>query len=229
MTYTLGELASLINAELHGDQDIKITNIATLTSAGSGDISFLANRRYVNQLADTSASAVVLGPDDMNLCPVAGLVVEDPHLSFARIVQLFHPPEAVQAGIDKSAHIDTTSDIAATAFIGPHVVIGMQTIVNDNVSIGAGCVIGDSVTIGDNCRLYPNVFIGNNSVIRSHTVIYAGNRIGRMSTQRLSKGRVRCKCCRKSMQRLKRGTQIHYRCLATHAAGRCYNRGKCKV
>lgn len=178
MSYTLGELASLINAELHGDQDIKITNIATLTSARSGDISFLANRRYVNQLAGTSASAVVLGPNDMDLCPVASLVVDDPHLAFARITRLFYPPEKVEPGIDKNAIIDESADIAASACIGPNVVIGRQTVINDNVSIGAGCVIGDSVTIGGNSRLYPNVFVGSHSVLGQNIIIHPGAVIG---------------------------------------------------
>lgn len=40
-------------------------------------------------------------------------------------------------------------------------------------------------------------------------------------TKPLAPGRVRCLCCSRSMQRLKRGSQMHYACLTDHVTGRC--------
>jgi acetyltransferase-like isoleucine patch superfamily enzyme len=56
------------------------------------------------------------------------------------------------------------------------------TIIYPNVKLGKGCVIEDFVIIGAPPRgSNPGelkTIIGDNAVIRSHTVIYAGNRIG---------------------------------------------------
>lgn len=63
------------------------------------------------------------------------------------------------------------NNISKTAIIHPHVRLGENCIVEDFAIIGApphGSKPGDLETV-----------IGDNAVIRSHTVIYAGNRIGR--------------------------------------------------
>lgn len=60
--------------------------------------------------------------------------------------------------------------IAKTAVIHPHVVLGKNVVVEDFCIIGClpvGKKPGELTTI-----------IGDNAIIRSHTVIYAGNRIG---------------------------------------------------
>ena len=60
--------------------------------------------------------------------------------------------------------------IAQTAVIYPHVILGKNVVVEDFCIIGClpgGSKLGELTTI-----------IGDNAVIRSHTVIYAGNRIG---------------------------------------------------
>lgn len=60
--------------------------------------------------------------------------------------------------------------VSKTAIIHPGVIFGKGCVVEDFVIIGAppkGCVPGELETL-----------IGDNAVIRSHTVIYAGNKIG---------------------------------------------------
>jgi acetyltransferase-like isoleucine patch superfamily enzyme len=56
------------------------------------------------------------------------------------------------------------------------------TIIYPNVKLGKGCIIEDFVIIGTppkGCEPGElETIIGDNAVIRSHTVIYAGNRIG---------------------------------------------------
>lgn len=55
-------------------------------------------------------------------------------------------------------------------------------IIYPNVRLGKGCIIEDFVIIGAPPRGYDpgalETVIGDNAVIRSHTVIYAGNKIG---------------------------------------------------
>jgi len=61
--YRLAEIVQRFGGELLGDTDVRITQVATLETAGPGQISFYANSRYRRQLEQTRADAVILGTD----------------------------------------------------------------------------------------------------------------------------------------------------------------------
>lgn len=84
----LDALAQQLDAQLHGDGDIVITGVASMHSAKTGQITFLSDSRYREQLAGTQASAVVLTEADLPYCQVAALVVKNPYLTYARMAQL---------------------------------------------------------------------------------------------------------------------------------------------
>lgn len=60
--------------------------------------------------------------------------------------------------------------------------VSKTAIIHSGVKLGKGCVIEDFVIIGVRPQGYDDAdmgtIIGDNAIIRSHTVIYAGNRIG---------------------------------------------------
>src|SRR3990172_517711 len=60
--------------------------------------------------------------------------------------------------------------------------ISKTAIIHPNVKLGKNCIIEDFVIIGTTPKGYNigeiETVIGDNAVIRSHTVIYAGNQIG---------------------------------------------------
>lgn len=62
MSFTLGEIASEIGAELRGDPAIEIKGPATLETAESGDITYITSRKFSRQLETTGASAVIAYP-----------------------------------------------------------------------------------------------------------------------------------------------------------------------
>ena len=62
MAVSLKELAAAIGAELAGDGELQIGGVNTLEDAAPGQISFLANPRYAQQLQTTKASAVIVSP-----------------------------------------------------------------------------------------------------------------------------------------------------------------------
>ena len=178
MTLTLGEIARHIDAELYGDPECKIHGINTLQKASQGEISFFSNRRYAVYLKSTSASAVILGREDMDLCPTSTLVVENPYLGYACTARLLYPIPEHKPGIDASAQIHPSAKINPTAFIGPNVTIGANSDISGNVYIGAGCVIGENVTIGPKCRLYANVVIYDGVKTGEYVILHSGVVIG---------------------------------------------------
>ena len=59
----LAEVARKLGCRLEGPADAEIRGVAGIESAGPGQITFLANRRYFPLLKTTRASAVLIGRD----------------------------------------------------------------------------------------------------------------------------------------------------------------------
>lgn len=76
--------------------------------------------------------------------------------------------------------------ISSKARIGTNVKIGDNTIVYDNVVIGDDSIICNDCILGEPLNSYyydldyenPELVIGKNSLIRSHSIFYAGSRLG---------------------------------------------------
>ena len=77
--------------------------------------------------------------------------------------------------------------ISPSAKIGNNVRIGDRTIIYDNVEVGDNTTICNDCVIGEPLNAYysegerydnPKTIIGSDSLIRSHTIIYAGNTMG---------------------------------------------------
>jgi UDP-3-O-[3-hydroxymyristoyl] glucosamine N-acyltransferase len=159
MSYTLGEIAETIGAELKGDPGCEIRNITTLEKAGTGDITFFSNRRYAHFLKATRASAVILKQEDAGLSPTATLILDNPYLGYAYTARLFHPDEQVTPGIHPLTDIDPDARIHPTACIAAHVSIGKNTVIAERVFIGSGSVIGRNVMVGADTRLVARVVV----------------------------------------------------------------------
>jgi UDP-3-O-[3-hydroxymyristoyl] glucosamine N-acyltransferase len=178
MAVTLGELAQCTGAQLQGDASVAINGIATLDSAGPGDLAFLYNRRYRKFLAVTGASAVLLTPDDAPNCPVAALVMENPYLGYARAALRLAPPRTFAAGIHPSASVAESAVIEKTASVGPNCVIGDGAQIGEHVVLEAACHIGAGVRIGGYTHLYANVTLYHGVGVGSRCIMHSGVVIG---------------------------------------------------
>lgn len=173
----LDALAQQLDAQLHGDGAIVITGVASMHSAQSGEITFLSDSRYREQLGDTQASAVVLTAADLPYCQTAALVVRNPYLTYARMAQLMDSTPAPAQDIAPSAAIADDALLGANVSVGANAVIESGAVLGDNVAVGAGCFIGKQARIGAGTRLWANVTVyhrvelGENCLIQSGAVI----------------------------------------------------------
>jgi len=175
---SLGQLATRFGLVLRGDPDVIVDRVATLSGAGPGAVSFLANAKYRQTLASTQASAVVLEADDLEGCPSAALISKYPYADYARIAACLYPTPTAEPGIHPSAVIDASAQVAATAAIGPQVVIGAGVLIGERVQIGAGCVLEDGVSVGADTRLAPRVTVYRQVRIGARCVLQAGCVLG---------------------------------------------------
>ncbi|MBS0387038.1 MAG: UDP-3-O-(3-hydroxymyristoyl)glucosamine N-acyltransferase [Proteobacteria bacterium] len=178
MGLTLGELAVRFGCELRGDAAAQVVRVGTLSGAGPGELSFLANPQYRSQLKDTRAAAVVLDAASAPMCPAAALIHSNPYATYARIAAQLHPEPPADTGVAPGAQIDASARIAATASIGAGVVIGPRCSIGERVRIGAGCVLGADVRVGDDCRLHARVTLESGTELGARVHVQSGAVIG---------------------------------------------------
>lgn len=176
--WPLGRLAEQLGAELRGDPDRVVRAIAPLAAAGEGELSFLTNRRYLEDLRTTRASAVILGPGDVDASPTAVLVLSNPYLGYARAAGLMAEPPAVTPGIHPSAVVDPAADVSPEASIGPLAVVGSRAGVGARARIGPGSVVGPEAVIGCETRLAANVTICRGARIGERCLLHPGAVVG---------------------------------------------------
>lgn len=173
----LAELATLLDCELRGDGNVEITRAAPIESAATGDVTFVANRRYMRFLDGLTASAVIL-PVDAPDVAVTSLRTADPYLAFARAVEHFHRPVPFPSGIHPTAQIASTARIGANAAIGAYAVIGDHVHIGVDARIAPHVVIYPQVSIGDRFLAHAHVTVRERVRIGSDVILHAGAVIG---------------------------------------------------
>ncbi|NOX67722.1 MAG: UDP-3-O-(3-hydroxymyristoyl)glucosamine N-acyltransferase [Gammaproteobacteria bacterium] len=178
MRAKLGELAARFGCELIGDPQVEVCRVSTLSDAGPGSVSFLANAAYTSQLRTTTASVVIVTASDVDACPTAVLITDDPYLTFARIASVLYPPTPVDPGVHASAVISTSAQVAASAQISASVVVGEDAVIGEDVFVGPGCVIGDCCSLDTASRLVANVTLVQNVTVGKRTIVHPGAVLG---------------------------------------------------
>ena len=177
MQKTLAEIAELVGGEVVGDKKLVITGVNGIQEAKEGELTFVANSKYVPIAKETKASAIIISRD-MSIPGKTVIFTDNPSSAFTEVISLF----ASEAKSNFKG-IHSSAVISEDAFIGNNVSIGPNVIIEEGVSVGDDCIvyggvfIGIKATIGQSCIFYPNVVImdrceiGNNVIIHSQTVI----------------------------------------------------------
>lgn len=147
-------IASLINAELIGNDTAEVTGINEIHSVEEGDIVFVDHPKYYIKCLNSAATFIIINTKTEAPPGKTLLIVEDPFDAYSKIVKYFNPV------------------IAAVKMISDTAVIGKDTIVMPNV------YIGHKVIVGDNCIIHPNVSIYDNCIIGNNVVVHSGSAIG---------------------------------------------------
>ena len=174
--FRLDEIVARLGGVLEGDGSVVVTQIAPLATAGAGQIAFLVNPKFRQQLQRTQAAAVIVPPRFSAETILPRIVHANSYAYYARVVALLNPGPLRPRGIHPTAVVHSVHP--ASASIGEHVVVGAGVQIGENVTLYPGCVVGDYVSIGDDSIIYPNVVIYRDCVIGKRAVIQAGAIIG---------------------------------------------------
>lgn len=152
------EMAEFAKGRLIGDPRLLIDGVCHLHRPESGKLCFATTPDVIESDPTTAGALLLAPPGAEGLIGGTAILVDQPRLAFARIVQqFFRPPTS--SGIAGSARISDSAKLSP------------------DVAIGEGCVIGPGVSLGPGTRLQHNVVlasgvqIGRDSIIGSNTVI----------------------------------------------------------
>ncbi|EHJ9988093.1 TPA: UDP-3-O-(3-hydroxymyristoyl)glucosamine N-acyltransferase [Vibrio parahaemolyticus] len=174
---TLAELATITGGELFGDESLVVGRVAPMDKAQEGDVTFLSNQKYAKHLSECKATVVMVKAEHKDQCAGNALVVADPYVAFARVVQAMDTTPKPAEDIAPSAVIASDVKMGENVAIGANAVIETGVELGDNVVIGAGCFIGKNAKLGNNTKLWANVTIyhevslGDDCLVQSGTVI----------------------------------------------------------
>jgi UDP-3-O-[3-hydroxymyristoyl] glucosamine N-acyltransferase len=174
----LVEIAQKLGCTIDGDADLEITGVAGIEEAQPGELTFLANRKYVRALETTRASAILITRDETRP-RIAALRSTNPYLDFARAIELFYPAPHYAPSVHPTALIADSAEIGVGAHIGPYcyiaddVKIGSHAVLHSFVSIYRGARIGDDffahshACVRENCSIGHRVLLQNGVVVGS--------------------------------------------------------------
>src|SRR5437667_222317 len=96
----LEQIAALTKGTLMGRPDLVITGVAGLSEASPGDLSFVAGEAASSESTSTRAAALLV-PRPIDGLGCAQIVVPNPALAMAQVVEKFFVPQRPAIGVSK--------------------------------------------------------------------------------------------------------------------------------
>ncbi|MBU1042979.1 MAG: UDP-3-O-(3-hydroxymyristoyl)glucosamine N-acyltransferase [Candidatus Omnitrophica bacterium] len=178
MKKTLNEIAQLIDGSVVGDGNIEIFGVCGIKEAKQGEITFIANPKYISLMDHTNASAIITTPD-IKVSSKPLILTQNPSLAFAKLLTLVAPNEYDHyKGVHPTAVIGKNVKLGKNVSIDPFVVMEDNSELGDNSVLCAGVFIGHSTKIGCKTIVYPHVSIRERMVIGNRVIIHSGTVIG---------------------------------------------------
>ena len=182
MKLTIANLAEILNGRVIGNDNEIVRAISKIEEAQEGDITFLANSKYLPWLYKTKASAVIVNEDlnlDLNKSNIPNLIlVKDSYSSFNKLLIKFSKNKIKHFGIHKFSDIHESTFLDKSVSVDKFSVIGSDCKIEANVVIMDNVTIQNNVSIGKNCIIYSGVRIYNDSIIGNNCVLHSNSVIG---------------------------------------------------
>ncbi len=175
---TLAELSAALQVPYEGDGSVSISGLAEINKANPGELSFVANPKYVPLISQSQASALIV-PNDLETDFRPVLRSSNPYLTFTNALNLFHDKDRkTSCGVHPKAFVAEDVELGQDITIMAHSVIESGCKIGDRTVVYPGCYIGTGVVIGEECTLYSNVSVYNHCQIGNRTILHAGCRTG---------------------------------------------------
>lgn len=177
MRMTIGEIAVFLGGTVIGAENVMINGIRSIEDADQGDLTFIANKKYLKKLKDTKASAV-LAPLQTEAEGKNLIIVSDPYVAMGKLLTLYYPLDHGRSGISPDAYIEDGAMVSPEATILPRAFISRGAQIGRGTVVYPGVFIGRGVSIGEDSILYANVTIYHACIIGNRVILHSGVVVG---------------------------------------------------
>ncbi|PKN51218.1 MAG: UDP-3-O-(3-hydroxymyristoyl)glucosamine N-acyltransferase [Deltaproteobacteria bacterium HGW-Deltaproteobacteria-13] len=179
MKMTIAEIALFLGGTVNGADDTIISGVRSIEEAHEGDITFIANKKYLKKLKSAKASAVLVSPETAAEGEGRSLIiVPDPYAALGKLLALFYPLEHGRSGVSPEACIEDGAIVSPEATIFPRAFIGQGAKIGKGTVIYPGVFIGRNSSVGENSILYANVTVYHSCLIGNRVILHSGVVIG---------------------------------------------------
>lgn len=166
-------------------EDFVISAAGALATAGVGELCYMDDAKYIEELKITRASACLISPRFRELVPVGtfSFVTPHPYAVYAQVLALLYPEATIPTsnfgtdGISPKANVHPSAIVGRDVTIDPGVSVGPNAHIGDLTCIGSNAVIGPSVRIGRRCYIGANVTVAH-AVVGDRVIVHPGVSIG---------------------------------------------------
>ncbi|MDO6516862.1 UDP-3-O-(3-hydroxymyristoyl)glucosamine N-acyltransferase [Zobellia uliginosa] len=181
MVFTAGQIAGILEGELHGNPEVTVHKLAKIEEGEEGALTFLANPKYTSHIYSTKASVTIVNKDFVpeHALETILIKVDDAYEAFSKILEFYNQVKNNKTGIEEPVFKSETAKYGSDFYLGAFSYLGNNVTIGDNVKIHPNVYIGDNVSIANNvtifagAKIYSETVIGNNCVINSGVVIGA--------------------------------------------------------
>ncbi len=161
MKFTATQIADILDGDIIGNPNVKVTKLSKIEEGTEGSLTFLANPKYKSYIYSTKASITIVNKtfEPENPITTTLIKVEDAYKSFSKLLEYYNQIKMNKIGIEQPSFISETA------------------VLGENIYVGAFSYLGVNVKIGNNVKIYPNCYIGDNVIISENTVLFAGAKI----------------------------------------------------
>jgi len=182
MQFTAQQIATLVQGRLEGDPDTKVSGVAKIEEAKTGDLCFLSNPKYEEFMYSSAASVIIVNETLEIARPVSSTLirVKDAYSSFAFLLEQYNNmiSGSDKAGIEQPSYISSSASLGKDVYVGAFSYIGDNVVLEDGVKIYPGCYIGNNVVIKKGSKIYSGVKIYHGCLLGCRVVIHSGTIIG---------------------------------------------------
>lgn len=172
----------LTDADFQGSGPQMLSGIASLDTAGVGDLTFIGRPKYAKMLDEVAASAVIVSKK-LDVSPKRDqwlIRVDHPSVALAHVCGLVEQSlkSKPTPGIHPSAFVDPSAKVAESASIGPLVVIEAGAEVGEGTVVESHSFLGKEAKVGADCWIYPQVSIQRYCSLGDRCILHSGVVIG---------------------------------------------------
>ncbi|MDC3388532.1 UDP-3-O-(3-hydroxymyristoyl)glucosamine N-acyltransferase [Flavobacteriaceae bacterium] len=181
MEFTAEQIAGILEGDILGDSQAKVSKLSKIEEGVNGALTFLANPKYTPYIYTTKASVTIVNRDFVPEKEITTTLirVDDAYKSFSKLLEYYNQVKNNKLGIENPSFKSDTAIfgedvyLGAFSYLGENVVLGNNVKVYPHVYIGDNTKVGDNVTIFSGAKIYSETIIGNGCIINSGAIIGA--------------------------------------------------------